>query len=82
MVEHLADLPLEPLAQNEPEMLGPDDFEPLDLREPRLDAESTQHLLPVRFVEWPVEPHLVFLFHLVARVREEIGQVAVIRDEQ
>jgi hypothetical protein len=78
----LADLPLQPLPKNEPEMLHSHEFHSLALGESRLDPETPQQFIAVRDIKRPIHPHLVLLLHFVPGMRENVRQVAVVRHEQ
>ena len=47
-----------------------------------LDAETTEQFFPVGDVERLVQADFVFLFDLMARMREQVGEVAIICDDE
>src|SRR2546423_2329488 len=77
--EHTTDLTVNSLAQHNPQANGRKGVKSRNRRSLTVDKNSAQQFRRERGVPRPIQCHLVFLFDLVARVTEALGELAIIR---
>jgi len=79
--EHRTNLPFHPLAKNDLHQRGRDDLNSLGPRPATFNHKSSKEPCRMLGIERPVEKHLVFLFNIVARMRQTLRQSTVIGEE-
>jgi hypothetical protein len=78
VIAHVADLPFEPLLENDPEPIVGESLNFHGPGQTGFNPDSTQHFFSVLDLERFIECDFVFLFHVMAGMGERIGEVAIV----
>ncbi len=81
-VEHAADLPVDSLTQDYPYPRHPDRLHFLHSRPLPVEHHAGQQLRCERRIPGAIERHFVFLLYFVARMRQALREVAVVREDE
>lgn len=81
-VKHAADLPVNSLAQDHPHACHPNRLHSVHSGALSIEHHPGQQLRRERWIPRTIERHFVFFFNLIARMRQALGEIAVIRQNE
>ena len=82
LVKHPANLPINSLAQDNPHARHPDRLHFFHSGPLAVEHHPGQQLRREPWLPGAIEGHFVFLFHFVTRMRQALGEIAVIRQDE
>ena len=81
-VKHPANLTVNSLAQDNPHARHPDGLHLFHSGALTVEHHAGQQLRRERWLPRAIERHFVFLFHFVTRMRQALGEIAVVRQDE
>ena len=82
LVKHATDLPVDSLTQDHAHARRPDCLHFLHSGALSVEHHSGKQFRRECRIPWAIERHFVFLFNLVARMRQALREIAIVRQDE